>query len=99
MHLSKIVVGPHGGAFSNLIFLDPAKKPKVIEFCPLSGKTFSRLFNNAIETFAEYYQIPYILPPEVEKETSGAEIINALKHVDSTIDLSEIKKVLPLIYK
>ena len=62
---AKLVVGPHGGAFSNLIFLDPEKKPKVIEFCPLPHKSFMTLFGGAIETFAEYHQLPYILPADL----------------------------------
>ena len=103
---AKIVVGPHGGVFSNLIFLDPAKKPKVIEFCPCPGKTFHKLFNGAIDTFTEYYRVPFILPPEVEcgiRNTNGpakvTKTIEMLGHVDSTIDLSEIKNLLPLTHK
>lgn len=30
---AKIVIGPHGGAMSNVIYLDPKNKPAVCEFC------------------------------------------------------------------
>ena len=104
MHLSKIVVGPHGGAFSNLIFLDPAKKAKVIEFCPSWAKSFSRLFDGAIDTFAEYHQIPYILPPEVESEIKDMtdvskkcrKIIKLINRRESSIDLDRLRELLPL---
>ena len=101
---AKIVVGPHGGAFSNLIFLDPAKKPKVIEFCPYPRKTFRKLFDGAIETFAEYHQIPYILPPEVESEIKDMtdvskkcrKILKLINQRESSIDLDRLRELLPL---
>jgi len=100
----EILVGLHGGVMSNLIFLDPAKKPKVIEFCPTKKKTFSRLFAGAIEVFAEYYIIPCILPTEVLKEIADEpdlqektkKTIHMLKKIDCTIDVAELKKILPL---
>jgi len=99
---AKIVVGPHGGVMSNLIFLDPAKKPKVIEFSPANGRTFSKLFDGAIDEFAEYYEISYIIPEQIlEKIDKNSDkpirrqTINLMKHIDCTIDLSELKKILP----
>lgn len=101
---AKIVVGCHGGAFSNLIFLDPAKKPKVIEFCPLPYKSFNYLSDHAFETFAEYCQIPYILPPEVESKTKDmpddirkwGKIIKLIAQRESSVDLCKLKELLPL---
>lgn len=69
-HDAKIVVGPHGGALSNLIFLDPKNKCKVAEF--VSGemskgvhgvkpyvKNYNRLYCNIIDEFCDYYFIPF----------------------------------------
>jgi hypothetical protein len=90
---AKLVVGPHGGVFSNLIFLDPEKKPKVIEFCPLPHKSFMTLFGGAIETFAEYHQIPYILPPDLLNKRNAA-IIKQLRVRMSHVDLNLLKSLL-----
>jgi hypothetical protein len=90
---AKLVVGPHGGAFSNLIFLDPEKKPKVIEFCPLPHKSFSRLFGGAIETFTEYNKIPYILHPELLNKTSQY-IMKRISVRMSRVDLNLLKSLL-----
>ena len=95
---AKIVVGPHGGVFSNLIFLDPAKKPKVIEFCPSWAKSFSRLFDGAIDTFAEYHQIPYILPQGLLSDlaeydtvkTRNRYVADQLKDAECTIELVKL---------
>jgi capsular polysaccharide biosynthesis protein len=100
---AKIVVGPHGGVMNNLIFLDPAKKPKVIEFYPGGeSKSFSRLFGGAIDVFAEYHQIPYILPTEVQEQIADepnealrmVKVISMLQKIDCIIDVSELKKIL-----
>ena len=99
---AEIVVGLHGGVMNNLIFLDPAKNPKVIEFCPRKGKDFSRLFGEAIDVFAEYYKIPYIIPTEMQEEIDKTsdpalkddKIRRILKNIDCSIDVSELKKIL-----
>jgi uncharacterized Fe-S cluster-containing radical SAM superfamily protein len=103
---AKLVVGPHGGAFSNLIFLDPEKKPKVIEFCTGRAKSFSRLFGEAIDTFAEYNQLSYILPPNLLKDIESHEpgkkrnryISGQLRHGECTIALAELKNSLQGVY-
>ena len=99
---AKIVVGLHGGVMSNLIFLDPAKKPKVIEFSPVKGRTFSKLFHGAIDEFAEYYEIPYIIPEQIlqkiDKNSDKPirhQILRLVNHIDCSIDLLELKKILP----
>ena len=99
---AKIVIGPHGGAFSNLIFLDPAKKPIVIEFCPSWAKSFSILFDGTINTFAEYQQIPYIIPPEVLTDILSYEagqqrnlyLADQLKDTSCTVRLSDVIEAL-----
>lgn len=99
---SEIVVGLHGGVMNNLIFLDPAKKPRVIEFCPAEFKNFSRLFDGAIDVFAEYHKIPYISPAEVQEEIDSesneglkvAKKVCMLDRVESSIDIVELKKIL-----
>ena len=101
---AKIVVGCHGGTFSNLIFLDPAKKPKVIEFCPHPYKSFKYLSDHAFETFAEYCQIPYILPPEVESEIKHVtdksrkdrKTIKRISQRESSVDLCRLREILTL---
>lgn len=94
---TEVLVGLHGGVMSNLIFLDPAKKPKVIEFCPTVGKSFNRLFDGAILKFAEYYQIFYELPDSVKIQPS-ANIMSLLQSAKSTINLSELKKILTNLF-
>lgn len=67
---AKVVMGPHGGAFSNLIFLDPENDCKICEFT--SGirsmnvqaiqpyvKNYDRLYCNLISEYAEYFLIPF----------------------------------------
>ena len=90
---AKLVVGVHGAVMSNLIFLDPLKSPQVIEICPTHGKCFSKLFNGAIDTFAEYHTILYKSRPEIAALT-GQAFINALTKEESTIDLFELKQLL-----
>ena len=99
---AEIVVSLHGGVMNNLIFLDPAKTPKVIEFCPRERKNFSRLFDGAIDVFAKYYKIPYIIPIEAQKEIAdepessekSKKIRSMMRKIDSSIDVSELKKIL-----
>jgi capsular polysaccharide biosynthesis protein len=93
---AKLIVGVHGGAMSNLIFLDSAKSPKIIELCPSPEKCFSRLFDGAIDTFAEYHPILYKLPPEAEK-LKGRNLMAVLSEEESTIDMSEFEKKLSQI--
>ena len=93
---AKLVVGVHGGVMSNLIFLDPLKYPKIIEICPTSGKCFSKLFNGAIDTFAEYHTILYKTSPEIET-LEGRSFIDALGKEESTIDTYELKRLLGII--
>lgn len=90
---AKLVVGVHGGAFSNMIFLDPLKCPTIIEFCPLPGKTFDKLSNGAFSQFASYHKILFQLPFKIGK-LPKQEIIDFLGYTDSNIDLSELKTVL-----
>lgn len=90
---AKLVVGPHGGVMSNLIFLDPNKAPRVIEFCPLARKNFNILFDGAISRFAKYQKIAYHLPPNI-KTLSNQEILRILHKEESVIDLTELKMLL-----
>ena len=93
---AKLVVGVHGGVMSNLIFLDPLKYPKIIEICPTSGKCFSKLFNGAIDTFAEYHTILYKTSPKTAT-LKGRSLIAALGKEESTIDTYELKRLLGII--
>jgi len=93
---AKLVVGVHGGVMSNLIFLDPLKSSKIIEICPTSGKCFSKLFDGAIDTFAEYHTILYKTSPEMATLT-GQSFIDAVGKEESTIDAYELKRLLGII--
>ena len=90
---AKLVVGPHGGVMSNLIFLDPLKEPNIIEFCPLVRKNFNILFDGAILNFAKYYNISYELSLNVKK-LGNKQILKFLHKEESTINLSELKTIL-----
>lgn len=86
---AKIVVGPHGGVFTNLIFLNPSINPAVIEFPPTDRRdlSFNDCFAGAILKFAQYYLIPQQAPHG---------IINM--DTESTISLSKLKEFLSEIY-
>lgn len=90
---AKLVVGVHGGAFSNIIFIDPLKSPKVIEFCPSIGKSFIHLSEKAFCCFSEYNQILFQLSSNAEN-LNERELIELLKNEDSTIDVSKLKTML-----
>jgi len=93
---AKLIVGVHGGAMSNLIFLDTLKNPKIIEFCPIVEKSFNKLFDGAILKFAEYHQILYQLSPNT-KTLAKQEIMDLIKNTESTINISELKEILTQI--
>lgn len=90
---AKLVVGLHGGVMSNLIFLDPLKESKIIEFCPIVAKSFNILFDGAILNFAKYQKILYQLSPSV-KAMDHKKIFQLLRNNESTINLSELKMLL-----
>lgn len=89
---AKLVVGVHGGSFSNLIFLDPAKSPKVIEFCPVKGKSFYNLSNAAFAKFADYHIILFESPADCNLRRAATTA--DLMYVDSTIDIEQLKQTL-----
>lgn len=90
---AKLVVGVHGGVMSNLIFLNPSKYPKVIEFCPIAKTNFDEFFDNTISNFVEYHHILYQLSPEI-KTLDKQQLWHILKDIESTIDLTDLKKLL-----
>jgi capsular polysaccharide biosynthesis protein len=92
---AELVVGPHGAVFSNLIFLDLEKNPRVIEFYPMSAKSFDNLFDGAISKSVEYHSIPYQFSFE-KKGMSILQIIQKINYEESTIDLSKLKELLPI---
>jgi hypothetical protein len=61
---AKIVIGPHGGAFANIIFLDAKKKATVIEllYTVVSRTNFNILFNRNIEGWCNHHTIEYDTP-------------------------------------
>jgi len=67
---AKIVVGPHGSAMANVIYLNPKNKPSVCEFCKGEystnvnhGSPFTKNYNNlnafVFEGLYNYALIPY----------------------------------------
>lgn len=66
---SKIVVGPHGGAFANIIYIPADNNCKVCEFTSGKhtavqevtnfGKNYNRLLGFAPDTYLDYYLIPF----------------------------------------
>lgn len=65
---AKIVVGPHGGAMSNIIYCDPKNSPRICEFTsgtqvnaqnPDFVKNYSLLNANLSESIYDYNLIPF----------------------------------------
>lgn len=67
---AKIVVGPHGSAMANVIYLNPKNKPSVCEFCKGKystnvnhgsrfGKNYNHLNSFAFEDLYNYAIIPF----------------------------------------
>jgi len=66
---AKIIVGPHGGAFANTIFIDPNNNCSICEFTDgpksiIHGnrpfiKSYNFLYGGIFKHFAHYYLIPY----------------------------------------
>ena len=76
---AKVVCGPHGGAFANIIHIPEKNKCKVCEFTSGKytavqkvdnfGKNYNRLLGFAPQTYLDYYLIPFA-PGSDDKETS-----------------------------
>jgi hypothetical protein len=65
---AKIVVGPHGSAISNIIYLNPENDCKVCEFCSgtevqvhggIFNKNYNFLYGYLFDDFLDYYLIPF----------------------------------------
>ena len=66
---AKMVVGPHGGAMSNILYLDPNNNPVVCEFTggnqsaihgnSVFGKNYSNLYTRYFEEIYDYNLIPF----------------------------------------
>jgi hypothetical protein len=66
---AKMVVGPHGGAMSNIVYLDPNNNPIVCEFTggtqspvhanSVFGKNYSNLYTSYFEEIYDYSLIPF----------------------------------------
>lgn len=76
---AKIVTGPHGGAFANIIYIPADNNCKVCEFTSgnhttIQGKAknfrknYNRLLGLAPETYLDYYLIPFKIGSD-QKET------------------------------
>lgn len=94
-HEAKMIIGPHGGAMSNSIYLDEQNKCSVCEF--VSGldyeeskiqakqafvKNYNRIYNNTISEYSDYYLIPF----------QKGSLANETK-----IDLKNLKKFLNIV--
>jgi len=89
---AKIVVGPHGSAMVNILYLNPKNKPVVCEFTSgpnniIHGhgryaKNYNSLFAHCFETIYDYYLIPFDL-----KSTTQI----------TSVELDDIKQFLQVI--
>lgn len=74
---AKMVVGPHGGALANILYVGSDKNCKVCEFvngkhttvqkCRPFGKNYNRLLGYAPETYLDYYLIPFEIGSDKEE--------------------------------
>lgn len=75
---AKIVTGPHGGAFANIIYIPADNNCKVCEFTSGMhtavldsvnnfGKNYNRLLGFAPETYLDYYLIPFEIGSDKEE--------------------------------
>jgi len=74
---AKIVAGPHGGAFANIIYIPTENHCKVCEFTsgkytavqsvPDFGKNYNRLLGFAPQTYLDYYLIPFEIGSNAEE--------------------------------
>ena len=85
---ASVVVGPHGSAMANVIYLDENRKPKVCEFCSgtevqIHGGVFNKHYNGlyayTFDDLYDYYLIPF------EKSSTKLE---------TTIDIENLKNFL-----
>jgi hypothetical protein len=88
---AKIVVGPHGGAMSNVIYLDPTNNPRVCEFTggtqvqvhanAIFGKNYNNLNAHLFDEMYDYCLIPFAIG-------STSQL--------TTIDIDNLKKFLTI---
>ena len=74
---AKMIVGPHGGALANILYVGSDNNCKVCEFvsgkyttvqkCRPSGKNYNRLLGYAPETYLDYYLIPFEMGSDKEE--------------------------------
>jgi hypothetical protein len=84
---AKLVVGPHGGAFSNCVFLQSDIKPSIIEFVENPGKVFDIMFKGFLSELADYYVIPFCSAPK--------SFLGNWEIIDNTeIDIEQLQKIL-----
>jgi len=71
--------------------MDPAKKAKVIEFCPkeMVARSFNEIFYGAVDSFAEYHKIEY--DPHLSNDIQQTELISRELPY---IDIMQIKSIL-----
>ena len=75
---ASVVVGPHGSAMANVIYLDENRRPAVCEFCSgtevqihggIFNKHYNALYAYAFDDLYDYYLIPF------EKQSTESETI------------------------
>ncbi len=87
---AKIIIGPHGGALSNVIFTDQLNEVSICEFVggenssfqnpECFSKNYNSLWANQISTFSNYYLIPF--ESKSNKEESFIKILNLKKFLN-----------------
>ncbi len=74
---AKMIIGPHGGALANILYVGSDNNCKVCEFvngkhttvqkCRPFGKNYNRLLGYAPETYLDYYLIPFEIGSDKEE--------------------------------
>lgn len=93
---AKVVVGPHGSAMNNIIYLNPGNNPKVCEFTSgtqvqihggIFTKTYLELYGYLTDRIYDYYLIPF------DKQSTNQITSININHLNTflkTINISNI---------
>lgn len=97
---AKIVVGPHGGAMVNILYLSKNNNCKICEFCNTSQSNYIFNVKDDTEPFIKNYNFLtgnimdectdyYLLPIKANKDLTTSIDIDNLKHFLNEIDLQK----------
>lgn len=88
---AKVVIGPHGSAMVNVLYLNPMNKPIVCEFTSGQnniihglgnyGKNYNSLFAYCFETIYDYFLIPFDLKSTKKVTSVDIEDVKQFLHI------------------